>query len=39
MIVVGVSALYHDAACAIFRDGQLVAAAQEERQKEFDVAC
>ena len=38
MIVVGVSALYHDAACAIFRDGQLVAAAQEERftRRRFD---
>ncbi|MPQ96897.1 carbamoyltransferase [Modestobacter sp. I12A-02628] len=31
MIVVGISAHYHDAACAIFLDGRLVAAAQEER--------
>ncbi|PZG24116.1 carbamoyltransferase [Micromonospora craterilacus] len=31
MIVVGVSALYHDAACAVLVDGELVAAAQEER--------
>jgi carbamoyltransferase len=31
VIVVGISALFHDAACAILRDGQLVAAAQEER--------
>jgi len=31
MIIVGISAFYHDAACAIVVDGQLVAAAQEER--------
>lgn len=38
MIVVGISALYHDAACAILADGRLVAAAQEERftRKRFD---
>ena len=29
--VLGVSGLYHDAAAALLRDGQLVAAAQEER--------
>ena len=29
--VVGISALYHDAACCIIRDGRLIAAAQEER--------
>lgn len=31
MIVVGISALYHDSACAVLVDGRLVAAAQEER--------
>ncbi|MFY1632226.1 carbamoyltransferase [Solwaraspora sp. WMMB335] len=31
MIVVGVSAFYHDSACAVVVDGRLVAAAQEER--------
>jgi len=38
MIVVGISALYHDAACAIVVDGRLVAAAQEERftRRRFD---
>jgi len=38
MIVVGVSALYHDAAVALVVDGTLVAAAQEERfsRRRFD---
>src|SRR6476620_7541825 len=31
MIVVGISAFYHDSAAAVVRDGKLVAAAQEER--------
>src|SRR3974390_907326 len=31
MIILGVSALYHDSAAAIIRDGQIIAAAQEER--------
>ncbi|MBR1456887.1 MAG: hypothetical protein IJ594_06980, partial [Oscillospiraceae bacterium] len=31
MIVLGVSALYHDSAAAIVRDGEILAAAQEER--------
>lgn len=31
MTVLGISALYHDAAAAIIRDGQIAAAAQEER--------
>jgi carbamoyltransferase len=31
LIVVGISALYHDASCAVFVDGKLVAAAHEER--------
>ncbi len=31
MIVLGISALYHDSAAALIRDGDIVAAAQEER--------
>ena len=31
MIVLGISAFYHDSAAALLRDGQIVAAAQEER--------
>jgi len=31
MIVLGISAFYHDSAAAIVRDGEIVAAAQEER--------
>ena len=31
MIVLGISAFYHDSAAAILRDGEIVAAAQEER--------
>jgi carbamoyltransferase len=31
MIVLGISAYYHDSACALIRDGVIVAAAQEER--------
>jgi carbamoyltransferase len=31
MIVVGISAFYHDSAVALVRDGRIVAAAQEER--------
>jgi carbamoyltransferase len=31
MIVVGISALYHDSACCVLRDGRLLAAAEEER--------
>lgn len=36
--VIGISALYHDAACCLLRDGILIAAAQEERftRKKFD---
>jgi carbamoyltransferase len=29
--IIGISALYHDAACCILKEGKLVAAAQEER--------
>ena len=29
--VLGVSAFYHDSAAAILRDGEIIAAAQEER--------
>ena len=31
MIIVGISAYYHDSAAVIVRDGDIVAAAQEER--------
>ena len=31
MIVLGISAYYHDSAAAIVRDGEILAAAQEER--------
>lgn len=31
MLVLGVSAFYHDSAAALIRDGQIIAAAQEER--------
>ncbi|HTV31608.1 MAG TPA: carbamoyltransferase [Methylocella sp.] len=31
MLVLGISAFYHDSAAAILRDGEIVAAAQEER--------
>ena len=31
MIVLGISAFYHDSAAAIVRDGEVIAAAQEER--------
>src|SRR5262249_7935381 len=31
MIIAGISAYYHDAAAAIVRDGEIIAAAQEER--------
>ena len=40
MIVVGISAYYHDSAAALIRDGVIVAAAQEERftRKKHDPA-
>src|SRR6202035_5265269 len=31
MDILGISCYYHDAAAVLFRDGQLVAAAEEER--------
>ena len=31
MISLGISAFYHDSAAAIVRDGEIIAAAQEER--------
>jgi carbamoyltransferase len=31
LIVVGISAFYHESACCLLRDGRLVAAAEEER--------
>jgi carbamoyltransferase len=40
MIVLGISAFYHDSAAAIVRDGEIVAAAQEERftRKKHDAS-
>ena len=31
MVVLGIAALYHDAAASIVIDGEIIAAAQEER--------
>jgi carbamoyltransferase len=31
MTILGISAFYHDAAAAIIQDGEILAAAQEER--------
>jgi carbamoyltransferase len=31
MFILGVSAFYHDSAAALIKDGQIIAAAQEER--------
>ena len=40
MIVLGISAFYHDSAAALLRDGEIVAAAQEERftRKKHDAS-
>jgi carbamoyltransferase len=40
MVIVGISAYYHDSAVALIRDGEVVAAAQEERftRKKHDAA-
>ena len=40
MLALGISAYYHDSAAALIRDGQVVAAAQEERftRKKHDAA-
>jgi len=40
MLVVGISGLYHDSAAAVVRDGEIIAAAQEERfsRKKHDNA-
>ena len=40
MIVLGVSALYHDSAAALIQDGEIIAAAQEERftRKKHDLS-
>ncbi|NLU71713.1 carbamoyltransferase [Streptomyces sp. HNM0575] len=40
MIILGISALYHDSACAVLVDGHVVSAAQEERfsRRRFDQA-
>ena len=31
MYILGISAFYHDSAACIIRDGEIIAAAQEER--------
>ena len=31
MKVLGISAFYHDSACALINDGEIIAAVQEER--------
>lgn len=31
MYILGISGLYHDSATALIRDGEIIAAAQEER--------
>jgi carbamoyltransferase len=38
--IIGISALYHDSACCLLKDGVLVAAVQEERfsRKKFDAS-
>jgi len=40
MIVLGISAFYHDSAAALIRDGEIIAAAQEERftRKKHDAS-
>ena len=40
MIIVGISGFYHDSAAALLRDGEIVAAAQEERftRKKHDAS-
>ena len=40
MIILGISAFYHDSAAAIIQDGKIIAAAQEERftRKKHDAA-
>ncbi len=40
MVILGISAFYHDSAAAIIRDGDIVAAAQEERftRKKHDAS-
>ena len=39
MYIMGISALYHDSAAALIRDGEIIAAAQEERfsRKKHDL--
>lgn len=39
MIILGISALYHDSAAALVKDGEIIAAAQEERfsRKKHDL--
>ena len=39
MYILGISALYHDSAAALIKDGEIIAAAQEERftRKKHDM--
>ncbi len=41
MIVLGISAFYHDSACCLLRDGRLTVAAQEERfsRRKYDAGA
>ena len=34
--ILGISAYYHDAAAALIKDGEIIAAAQEERFTRFN---
>lgn len=40
MFILGISAFYHDSAACIIRDGEIIAAAQEERftRKKHDAS-
>jgi carbamoyltransferase len=35
MYILGISAFYHDSATCLLKDGEIVAAAQEERQTTY----
>ena len=37
--ILGISAYYHDSAAALLRDGEIVAAAQEERFSRIEARC
>ena len=40
MFILGLSAFYHDSAACLLKDGEIIAAAQEERfsRKKFDAS-